>query len=342
MNILITGGAGFVGCNVANYYLNRKCSVEIFDNLSRKGTTYNYQWLKGNHKNNFSFVKGDIRTDIDKLKTAVTRAEIVFHFAAQVAVTTSIIDPKEDFEVNAKGTLNVLEAIRETGSKPILIFSSTNKVYGDLEKLTIIEKSKRFDFKDRLFAVNEEAPLDFHSPYGCSKGCADQYVRDYSRIYGLRTIIFRKSCIYGERQFGIEDQGWVAWFIIASILNRPITIYGDGKQVRDVLYIGDLINAYDLAIKNIHITSGKIYNIGGGRENSISILEFIEYLEKIRGKKLQLKYSKPRSGDQKIFISDNSKAMMDFNWEPKIQYSTGFKNLYNWVLQNKELIKNIS
>lgn len=337
---LIIGGAGFIGSNLASYLLKKKESVTIFDNFSRQGTLSNSEWLRANHPQ-IKVIKRDIRFDLDKLQREVESADIVFHLAAQVAVTSSVINPREDFEINALGTFNVLEAIRQLKNKPILIYASTNKVYGRMEDVEIVERDNRYQYKDFPQGISEERPLDFHSPYGCSKGIGDQYVRDYARIYGLKTLVFRQSCIYGPRQFGIEDQGWVAWFTIASILDKPITIYGDGKQVRDVLYVDDLINAFELATLNIERTSGKVYNIGGGPQNTMSLLELISYLEKLLGRKIQYSFSDWRLGDQLIYVSNIQKAKEEFGWEPKTSKEKGVKILSEWVVRNKKLFKDL-
>ncbi len=314
--ILITGGAGFIGTNLAAYLLKKGKRVRIFDNLSREGTKENLKWLK-TLKGNLEVIIADIRDD-KKVREVVKNVDVIYHLAAQVAVTSSVTDPKEDFEINALGTLNLLEAMRKFSPESILIFASTNKVYGEL-------------YKNSKFAVAEDQILDFYSPYGCSKGAADQYVRDYSRIYGLKTIVFRQSCIYGLHQFGTIEQGWVAHFAISGLKGRSITIYGDGKQVRDVLDIDDLIKAFQLSLKNIARTKGEIYNIGGGRENSISLLKLIAKLEKLIGKKIPYAFANWRPGDQKIYISDIKKAKKDFGWSPKIKVDEGLKRLLNWI-----------
>jgi len=255
-----------------------------------------------------------------------------------VAVTTSVLDPQTDFRINAFGTLNVLEALRLFGKKSAsLIYSSTNKVYGGLEDLKVVETESRYQFSD-LIGIDEFRNLDFHSPYGCSKGCADQYVRDYSRIYGLNTVVFRQSCIYGPRQFGVEDQGWVAWFIIALLTGKPITIYGDGKQVRDLLYVDDLTRAYTLALDQIETTRGQVFNIGGGQDFAISVwFDFKNILEKLLKKNIEAPLAPWRPGDQKIFISDISKAKTVFGWQPLISPNEGITNLFNWVSENLNL-----
>ena len=339
MRYLIIGGAGFIGSNLADYFLRKKQEVAIFDNFSRKGAVVNTKWLRKNHPQ-VKVIKEDIRTDLKVLQKEIERNDVICHLAGQVAVTTSVANPREDFEINALGTFNVLEAIRQSKNQPTLVFTSTNKVYGKMEEIEVIEKKTRYEYKNLPLGVSEKQNLDFHSPYGCSKGAADQYVRDYARIYGLKTIVFRQSCIYGPRQFGVEDQGWLAWFIIASVLDKPIIIYGDGKQVRDILYINDLVKAFDLAVQKINKTGGQIYNIGGGRENTISIwVEFGPILEELLGKKIKVKQSDWRPGDQPVFISDIRKAKKELGWEPKIGVEEGIKKLFNWVVKNKELFK---
>ncbi|MFH0793188.1 MAG: GDP-mannose 4,6-dehydratase, partial [bacterium] len=265
----------------------------------------------------------------------------VLHLAAQVAVTTSVADPREDFEVNALGTFNLLEAIRASKTNPIVIYSSTNKVYGGMEKVEVVERNNRYRYKDFDQGIPESIQLDFHSPYGCSKGAADQYVRDYSRIYGMRTVVLRQSCIYGYRQFGVEDQGWVAWFIIAAQLGKPITIYGDGKQVRDILFIEDLIDAFDLAIKKIAKVSGRVFNIGGGPKNQMSLLELLGMIEKLAGKAPEFSFSDWRPGDQRVYVSSIEKAAAELGWKPKTDMKTGIKRLFDWVAENRQMLKNL-
>lgn len=338
--VLIIGGAGFIGINSAKHYLNKKDKVIIFDNFSRKGSRDNITWLKQAYKTNLEIVEGDIRTDQTPLLKLVKKADLVLHLAGQVAVTTSVVNPREDFEINALGTFNVLEAVRLAGNNPILIYSSKNKVYGGMEDLEIVEDKTRYTIKNLPFGVSESRNLDFHSPYGCSKGTGDQYVRDYSRIYGLNTIVFRQSCIYGPHQFGIEDQGWLAWFIISITLGKKITIYGTGKQVRDVLYIDDLIEAYELAAKNIKKTKGQVYNIGGGIKNSLSVwYEFLPHLETLFKRKINASFADTRPGDQPVFVSDIRKAKKDFNWEPKTNPKKGIEKLFTWITSNKSLFK---
>lgn len=336
MKVLITGGAGFIGCNSAKKFMDRGDKVIVLDNLSRKGTDINLKWLKT--QGVFSFYKADIRNYNEILEIFKKHKDIdlVLHLAAQVAVTTSVADPRSDFEINALGTFNLLEAIRELGIKPVFIYASTNKVYGGMTDIEVIQDGSRYRYKDLSTGIPEDRLLDFHSPYGCSKGAADQYVIDYARIYGIPTVSLRQSCIYGPQQLGVEDQGWVAWFTIAGILDRPITIYGDGKQVRDVLYIDDLVDCYIGTMENIDKTKGRAYNIGGGPNFTMSLLELIDLLGKSLGKKIKYTFSDWRPGDQPIFICDIRKAKNEFGWEPKIEPQRGVTTLIEWVKQNKE------
>jgi CDP-paratose 2-epimerase len=337
-NYLITGGAGFIGSNYARRLINRGENVTIYDNLSRKGAEDNLGWLeKETGKQSFDFIHGDIR-EFEPLKQAAKGKDVIVHLAAQVAVTTSVDDPRTDFEINAGGTFNVLEAARLNGRQPVMIYASTNKVYGGLEDLEIVEEPTRYRLGKYPNGIDESRGLDFHSPYGCSKGCGDQYMHDYARIYEIPTIVFRQSCIYGTRQFGIEDQGWVAWFIIAILMGKPIKIYGDGKQVRDLLFVDDLLNAYDAAISNTEHSQGQIYNIGGGIENSISIWhEFSVLLEEIHGREILTETHGWRPGDQKVYISDITKVKTQLGWSPEYTIKKGIQSLYNWVQENKAL-----
>lgn len=336
---LITGGAGFIGSNYTHRLLSRGEQVAIFDNLSRPGAEQNLKWLRMAHGKGIEFYQGDIR-DMDAVKRVVEKRDIIIHLAGQVAVTTSVDNPREDFEINAAGTLNMLEACRTKKRQPILIYASTNKVYGGMEDLRIREDPSRYSFVDLPNGINETRPLDFHSPYGCSKGCGDQYVRDFARIYELPTVVFRQSCIYGKRQFGIEDQGWVAWFIIAAALGKTLSIYGDGKQVRDLLFVEDLLDAYDLAITHIEKSAGQIFNIGGGLANTVSVWkEFQPILESSIGKKIKVKFNDWRPGDQKVYYSDIHKAKMKLGWIPRINIIDGVNQLSKWVCENINLFK---
>src|ERR1700730_6516220 len=308
---IIMGAAGFISSNAASRYLRRGHHVVVVDNLCRPGVQKNLEWLRT--QGSLEFVRLDVRESdkILKLFRDHRDANQVLHLAAQVAVTTSVTSPREDFEVNAQGTFNVLEGMRLAEMTAPLIYSSTNKVYGEMTDLGVVEKNGRYAYRSLDFGVPEDRNLDFHSPYGCSKGAADQYVIDYHRIYGLRTIVLRQSCIYGYRQFGAEDQGWVAWFMLASQFNRPITVYGDGKQVRDILFIDDLLDAYDAAFAAGDAAVGKAYNIGGGPDNVLSLLELLAYIEKRQNRKLPYDFSTWRPGDQKVFVSDIRRAHAD-------------------------------
>lgn len=337
--VLITGGAGFIGSNLADYLLRRDYDVTLFDNFVREGTKSNADWLVQKYPL-MKIVAGDVRNEKDLLP-AVEGKDVVIHLAAQVAVTTSVVDPRTDFDINALGTFNLLEAVRKNGRKPIVIFSSTNKVYGGMENVKIIEKKTRYAYQNLPFGVSEKEMPDFHSPYGCSKGAADQYVRDYERIYDIPTVVFRQSCIYGPRQFGVEDQGWVAWFIIALTLGKRITVYGDGKQVRDILFVEDLVRLFETAIRKIKISRGKIYNVGGGMRNTISVWhEFGPILAKLFRRKIRVNFSDWRPGDQKVFISDIRYVEKELGWKPKFGVEEGIEKLFSWVQNHKSLFKN--
>jgi CDP-paratose 2-epimerase len=337
--ILVTGGCGFIGSNLVDRLLSRGQYAVAFDNLSRRGAEKNADWLRGKHGAKFELIRGDI-CDARAIAHAARDVDAIYHLAAQVAVTTSVTDPRTDFEINALGTFNVLEAARASGRNPIFLFASTNKVYGGMDDVVIVEKPTRYEYRDLRGGVSEAQPLDFHSPYGCSKGAADQYVRDYYRIYGLRSVVFRQSAIYGYRQFGVEDQGWLAWFIIAAVLGRPINIFGDGKQVRDMLFIDDLLDAYDAATARIDQVAGQVYNVGGGPSNTISVwTEFGPMLEKLHGQKIPFGRGDWRPGDQKVCVYDISKAKRELGWEPKVNVQDGVARLYRWVNENRGLFE---
>jgi CDP-paratose 2-epimerase len=338
-NILITGGAGFIGVNAANYFLKRGYRISVLDNLSRRGSRENLAWLQNEWGKKIDFIKADVVKDADKLKRAIEAADAVLHLAGQVAVTFSVENPAHDFSVNALGTLNVLEAIRKSKKKPALLYSSTNKVYGNIAHVTVELTSSGYRYPSLPLGVAEHIGLDFHSPYGCSKGAADQYVRDYARIYGLKTVVFRQSCIYGPHQYGIEDQGWVAWFTIAASLGRPITIYGDGHQVRDVLHVDDLCRLYEMAIQNMGRVSGHAYNIGGGPYRVSSVRQALQLLEVVLKKKINYNFGDWRPGDQKVYISDISRIKHDLGWEPKIDFPQGLAELAAWVQSEDRKIK---
>jgi CDP-paratose 2-epimerase len=333
---LITGGAGFVGINLAHRLLSEGKKVLIFDNLSRAGVENNLLWLKQKYADNLEVMIADVR-DKDVVKGAVEVAEQVFHFAAQVAVTTSLIDPYFDFEVNALGTLNVLEAIRNSTDQPPVIFTSTNKVYGDMEDVGLVMNGCRYHPEVSHFrknGISEMRNLNFHSPYGCSKGVADQYMLDYAKTFGLKTVVFRMSCIYGPHQFGTEDQGWVAHFLIQSLNNKPIILYGDGKQVRDILFVEDLVDAFILAVKNINDISGNAFNMGGGINNTVSLLELIDMIGNISGKKPEVRFDDWRPSDQKYYVSDFGKFSSSTGWQPKNNTLQGVTKLYKWLIEN--------
>ncbi len=339
MKVFITGGAGFIGCNVASHHLRRGHEVVLFDNLSRAGTRGNLEWLR-ELEAPLTFVHGDVRDAAAVQAAMPTDVDVVYHLAAQVAVTTSVTDPREDFDINAAGTFNLLEAVRHRAPEAFVVYASTNKVYGGMETIEIEEGATRYRYRDLPEGISEEQPLDFHSPYGCSKGAGDQYVRDYARIYGLRTVVMRQSCIYGRRQFGVEDQGWVAHFCISARLGRPITIYGDGKQARDVLWVDDLVAAYDAAYAHADRAAGQIYNIGGGPEHSMSIwAEFQPVLEDLAGREIVASFGDWRPGDQPVYVSDIRKAARELGWRPTVPVTYGVERLWQWVDEHVELFE---
>jgi CDP-paratose 2-epimerase len=336
---LITGGAGFVGTNLAKRLLEEGKRVLILDNLSRPGVERNLQWLYDNYEERLEVHVADIR-NLQTVKMLMKGASEVFHFAAQVAVTTSLDFPINDFEINARGIINVLEAIRAMDNPPPLVFTSTNKVYGGLEDLHFISNSSRYNPADKNIlknGISEARPLDFHSPYGCSKGAADQYVIDYARTYGIPAVVFRMSCIYGPHQYGTEDQGWVAHFAIRAIENKPISIYGDGKQVRDVLFVEDLVDAFLLAQKHMPEISGQAFNIGGGPGNTTSLLELLQMLGDFQGHKIPLNFDNWRPGDQHYYVSDIRKFRKATGWYPKHTVQEGVSKLYRWLCQARGL-----
>jgi len=343
MKTIITGGAGFIGSNASSRYLRRGQQVVVVDNLARDGVRENLEWLRS-LGGTLEFHQIDVRDEagVRSVFQQHRNADQVLHLAAQVAVTTSVRNPREDFEINALGTFNVLEAMRQSAMRAPLIYSSTNKVYGEMTSVGVVERDGRYDYQSLPTGVSEEHNLDFHSPYGCSKGSADQYVIDYHRIYGLRSIVFRQSCIYGYRQFGAEDQGWVAWFMIASQLGRPITIYGDGKQVRDILFIDDLLDAYDAAFARPDKAAGRAFNIGGGVNNVVPLRQLLAFIEQRSGAKIAAGSADWRPGDQKVFISDIRRAQAELGWSPKITCPQGLGLLYDWIEKNRELFLKLS
>jgi CDP-paratose 2-epimerase len=336
---IITGGAGFIGSILADLYLSKGNRVTILDNFSRPGSERNLAWLEARHRSRLKVVRADIRTADPQITETIGSADVVFHLAAQVAVTTSVTDPRHDFEVNALGTFNVLEAARKSPSKPTLLYSSTNKVYGKMADLGIVEQNGRYAYQSAAEGIDEDRPLDPYSPYGCSKCTGDQYVLDYARIYGMKTIVFRQSCIYGPRQFGMEDQGWLAWFSIRAQQRKPVSIFGDGKQVRDVLFVEDLIAAYNAAIGAIEKTSGKAYNIGGGARNTLSLLELVDILNRRFECTLDCKFEDWRPGDQPVFVSNIARAKADFGWQPLVGVEQGVARLAEWIKANEGLFE---
>jgi len=337
---LIAGGAGFIGVNAADQYSRAGHAVTILDNFSRRGTDVNAEWLCSRHPA-VRVVRADIRTDRDVLAAQAAQCDVLLHLAAQVAVTTSVSDPRLDFEINALGSFNILDAARRAPKPPIVLYSSTNKVYGGMEDVRVVEKNGRYVYETLPLGCSEAQTLDFHSPYGCSKGAADQYFHDFSRIYGLRTVVFRQSCIYGPHQFGIEDQGWVAWFTLRSLFNQAVTIYGDGKQVRDVLYVDDLVAAFTASVAHIDRAAGRIYNIGGSSANILSLRDLVALLEKISGAKMSYSFGDWRPGDQRVYISDVRRAQSEIGWSPTTSPEAGIGKMRDWMIENKELIRGI-
>lgn len=340
MRLLITGGCGFLGSNLAAEALRLDKEVFIFDNLSRSGSRNNLEWLGKQGK--FQFYKKDIRLaeEVNKVVKDI-KPDIVFHLAGQVAMTTSLEDPWKDFEVNVIGSLNLLESLRKFSPEAQTLYSSTNKVYGDLEKYEYIEKETRYEVKGLDYGFDESTELDFISPYGCSKGAADQYMLDYSRNFGLQNIVFRHSSIFGDRQFSTFDQGWVGWFIRQALIQKKdksaplFTVSGNGKQVRDVLFTSDLISCYFSAVDNFDKSSGEAFNIGGGMQNSLSLLELLTFLEEELDTGLKFEQAQWRSNDQKIFVADTRKAESFFKWFPKKEKNEGLKEMIRWVQDNE-------
>jgi CDP-paratose 2-epimerase len=337
-SILITGGAGFIGVNTAIAFFNNGWKVSILDNLSRKGANLNLKWLEETCDSRVTFHHVDIR-NFEKLSSIIkeTKPDMLLHLAAQVAVTTSYLDPREDFEINAMGSFNIMESIRLFSPETFVLYASTNKVYGGMEDVPVVLTETGYKFLDLNFGVSEKQALDFHSPYGCSKGVADQYTIDYARIYDLNTCSFRQSCIYGSRQFGIEDQGWVAWFTIAASLGKSITLYGDGWQTRDVLNVKDLAVAYQAAWDNKENISGQAFNIGGGPDNTLCLRDLLRFLESELNLEIKPNFAATRPGDQPVFVCDIRKAKELLNWSPRISVDDGVKELINWVKVNLDL-----
>ncbi len=337
--VLVVGGAGFIGTNFSLSALARGCRVVVFDNLSRTGARDNLRQLEEAGGERLQSLLGDVadQAAVDALFDRHGDAEVIVHLAGQVAVTTSVAEPRADFEANLIGTFNLLEAMRYRQSPAALLYASTNKVYGELKGAAVETGDDGWRFRDHAHGIDETQPLDFLSPYGCSKGAADQYVLDYARIYGLRTVALRQSCVYGPYQFGIEDQGWVAWFVIAALLSLPITLYGDGKQVRDVLYVDDLIDLYWSVVKHADRAAGQAYNVGGGIHR-MSLLQLIAILEGLLDRKIPVGFADPRPGDQKVFFCDTGKARRDLGWEARVTAADGVARLLAWARENKDRI----
>lgn len=338
MKTIITGGAGFIGSNAASRYLRRGHHVVVIDSLAREGARKNLEWLRP--QGSLEFFALDIRKG-DELAMVFREhrdADQVLHLAAQVAVTTSVSSPREDFEINAYGTFNVLEAMRLAGMNAPILYSSTNKVYGEMTDIAAVEKNGRYTYQSLPLGVPEQRNLDFHSPYGCSKGGADQYVRDFARIYKLPAVVFRMSCIAGPRQFGTEDQGWVAHFIYSALQRQPIVVFGDGRQVRDVLCIHDLIRAFESVRRNISVTAGQIYNVGGGMANTVSLLELIDRIEALTGHRLEYMLDECRPGDQPIYVTNYAKLHAHTGWQPEIDVSQTIMLLQTFWEANRELV----
>ncbi|MGI9104008.1 MAG: GDP-mannose 4,6-dehydratase [Terriglobales bacterium] len=337
-SVVIFGGAGFIGSNLAQKLLETTdAKVHIFDNLSRSGVRHNLEALQkaAGSSGRLQITIGDIR-QAAMVERVVRYATEVYHFAAQVAVTTSLDDPRLDFEVNLQGTFNILEAARKHGHRPFLLFTSTNKVYGEIPSHAVVSTGQRYAYESTT-GISESEPLDFHSPYGCSKGAADQYVRDYARVYGIPSVVFRMSCIAGPRQFGNEDQGWVAHFLYSALAGTPLVIYGDGRQVRDVLGVDDLLRAFDAVREHLPTTAGQIYNVGGGPANAISLLELVDLIRQMTGRTVDYQIQRRRPGDQLVYVTDCSKLRRDTGWEPRMTVRQTLERIREWHQRNREL-----
>lgn len=335
--MLVTGGGGFIGSNAARRFLAEGWRVRVLDNFSRPGARANAAWLRS-LDGSLELVEADVRDAAD-LASAARGCDVILHLAAQTAVTTSVADPRSDFEVNALGTFNVLEAARAQRRAPLVLYASTNKVYGGMEDVAIEERDGRYAYRDLAKGVGEDRPLDFHSPYGCSKGAADQYVRDYARIYGVPSVVFRQSCIYGPRQFGTEDQGWLAHFVLTAMRGGALTIYGDGKQIRDVLDVDDLIDAFGAAMARRDAVAGRVYNIGGGPERTLSLLELVAEIERRLGRRVGASFGPWRPGDQRVYVSDISRAGRELGWAPKTSLESGLDRLFAWAPEAHALLE---
>lgn len=328
--VFITGGAGFIGSNLAARLLREGFEVRILDDLSRTGSERNLAWLRA-LGGRLRFAQADIN-DSEALAELARGAAHIYHLAGQVAVTTSVADPVADFHANARGTLSLLEAVRAHAPGAALLYASTNKVYGALGAARVELHEGRYRLAEYPLGIPETFPLDFHSPYGCSKGAGEQYVRDYHRIYGLRTIVFRQSCVYGPRQFGVSDQGWLAWFVMAALRGEAVQICGDGRQVRDVLYIDDLLDAYDAAAARADECAGEVFNAGGGPENTLAIWEDVApLLERLAGRRPEARFTPWRPGDQRVYVSDTRKIQAALGWRPQVSAAEGLARLAAWA-----------
>lgn len=337
--VLVTGGAGFIGSNIADRLAGEGHDVHVFDALSRPGVERNLDWLKAKHGKHIRFTHGDIR-DESALAAAASEAKAVFHMAAQVAVTTSLVDPREDFDINVRGTLHLLDAVRTSGRRIPVVFASTNKVYGDLADLDFQLEGERYEAVDpdvRAHGIGEQRPLDFHTPYGCSKGAADQYVLDYARSFGVPAAVIRMSCIYGQRQMGTEDQGWVAHFLIRALEGEEITLYGDGAQVRDILDVSDAVDAYMAAWANIDRIAGRAFNLGGGPANAISLRQLMRHIAELTGRAPKVSYSDWRAGDQRYFVADTRTIQRELGLGSPRDWRDGVAALADWLVEERAL-----
>jgi CDP-paratose 2-epimerase len=339
--VLVTGGAGFIGSNIADRLASEGHAVHLFDALSRPGVERNLAWLQDRHGRQISFTQGDVR-DESALAAAAKEAQAVFHMAAQVAVTTSLVDPREDFDINVRGTVHLLDALRTSGRRIPLVFASTNKVYGGLADLDFVLEGDRYEPVDsgvRAHGIGEARPLDFHTPYGCSKGAADQYVLDYARSFGMPACVLRMSCIYGQRQMGTEDQGWVAHFLIRALAGEPITLYGDGAQVRDILDVGDAVDAYMAAWRSIDRVAGRAFNLGGGPANAISLRQLMRHIEALTGRAPDVRYSDWRAGDQRYFVADTRAIRVELGLRRARGWKEGVAALADWLIEERRSIE---
>lgn len=335
--VAVIGGSGFIGSNLADSLLSDGAPVLVIDNLSRPGVEQNLEWLSHKHGSLLAVETIDVR-DSGALATVLRRSKAIFHLAAQTAVTTSLVQPAEDFDINLRGTFNVLEAARRSGEPIPVIFASTNKVYGSLPDVAVCDEGDRCvpcDAAIGASGIDETRGLDFRTPYGCSKGAADQYVLDYAKSYGIPTAVLRMSCIYGPRQFGTEDQGWVAHFLLSALSGRPITIYGDGRQVRDILHVADAVAAYRAVLNRIETIKGEAFNLGGGPENALSLRMLLSEISRLTGRELSIRYEGQRAGDQPYFVADTSKIKTRLDWKAHVSWHEGVRDLADWLRRHR-------